>query len=463
MKTLAELRDAYNAAVKRMNEAIDAVENAADDADLAALSADVDVAVEAADTAKADLEAGESLDRARQRHQAVDVPAPVTVAEQRAHVTTTTNTALGVVSVSEPDLYERGGRSFFADLYRAQLKGDREAQDRIDRHHRYEVEKRAVTSATLGGILPPAYLLSLYAKAPRNGRVYADQANHQVLPDNGMNVIIPRLTAGLSTGVQATENTAVTTSDPTETDLTVPVRTIAGYSPVSRQTLERNGYGDQILFEDLVARYQANVDSQCISGSGASGQILGVLNTAGISTSTASTATAVGIWPKIADLIQQINTTYGGLGYFADKIIMHPRRWGMFTAALDTANRPLYQPAAMTVNEAYESMNSMSTGGNTTGYGFVGAMIQGLPVYTDANIPTNLGVGTNEDRIIVQCSQVVHLWERDQDPVTLSFEQQAGTSLQVQLVAYGYAAFTAGRYPAASGVITGAGLVPPTF
>src|SRR6266511_1621395 len=100
--------------------------------------------------------------------------------------------------------------------------------------------------------------------------------------------------------------------------------------------------------------------------------------------------------------------------------------------------------------------------GGAAGYGAVGRM-HGLPVYTDANIPTNLGAATNEDRIIVEASPIVHLFERSQDPVTLSFEQQAGTSLQVQLIAYGYAAFTAGRYPAASGVVSGAGLVPPTF
>jgi hypothetical protein len=87
----------------------------------------------------------------------------------------------------------------------------------------------------------------------------------------------------------------------------------------------------------------------------------------------------------------------------------------------------------------------------------------GLPVYTDANIPTTLGSGTNEDRIIAVASAVVHLFERTNDPVTLSFEQQAGTSLQVQLVAYGYSAFTAGRYPGAVGAVSGAGLVPPTF
>ncbi len=39
----------------------------------------------------------------------------------------------------------------------------------------------------------------------------------------------------------------------------------------------------------------------------------------------------------------------------------------------------------------------------------------------------------------------------------------ATNSLQVRLVAYGYSALTAGRYPAAISTITGTGLVPPTF
>jgi hypothetical protein len=31
----------------------------------------------------------------------------------------------------------------------------------------------------------------------------------------------------------------------------------------------------------------------------------------------------------------------GGLGCVADKIVMHPRRWGSFVAAVDTTNRPI--------------------------------------------------------------------------------------------------------------------------
>ena len=445
-KTYSELVEAYNAAAENVTRIRDAIEVAKDDKETtdeqrSTLTVEFTGAVDQAERLKAEVESKAARDRAVARYNRLDIT---------GHR----------LQVKEPDMYVAGGgRSFMSDLYWAELKGQPAARERIAKHHSFEIEKRgeqfAVTSSTLGGIIPPAYLLDLYAKASRNGRVYADQANGANLPDVGMSVILPRLTVGLTAGVQATENTTLTTSDPTEVDLTVPVRTIGGFSPVSRQSIERAAYSDQILFEDLIARYWALLDTQCINGSGASGQILGVLGTSGISPSTASTATVAGVWPKIADVIQQINVATGGLGYVADKVIMHPRRWGFFEAALDTQNRPLMTPSGPVVN-------ALGFPDSAAGYGYVGNM-HGLRVFTDANIPTNLGASTNEDRIIVEASSVVHLFERAQDPVTLSFEQQAGTSLQVQLIAYGYAAFTAGRYPAASGVVSGAGLVPPTF
>jgi HK97 family phage major capsid protein len=365
--------------------------------------------------------------------------------------------SMRVSNVREPDLYQRGGRSFFHDLYSAQVRNDVSAR-RIDAHQTFEVEKRAVTTATVGGIVPPQYLVELYAKASRNGRVFADQVNHQTLPDQGMSIIVPRLTQGTSAASQATENTTVSTQDPTETDLTVNVRTIAGYSPVSRQTLERAAYSDAILFEDLIARYWAQLDTQAINGGGGSGTLLGALQTSSISASTATTATVAGIFPKIADVIQQIGSATGGLGYTADKIFMHPRRWGFFSAALDSQNRPLLVPDAGQGG----AFNAIATG-NPSGYGGPVGRVFGLPVYLDANIPTNTGTNTNQDSILVIASPLTHLWERTSDPVTLSFEQQAGTSLQVQLIVYGYAAFTAGRYPASVGAVTGAALVTPAF
>jgi hypothetical protein len=42
-------------------------------------------------------------------------------------------------------------------------------------------------------------------------------------------------------------------------------------------------------------------------------------------------------------------------------------------------------------------------------------------------------------------------------------EQPAAISLGVQLVVYGYMAYTVSRYPSANGRIAGTGLVAPTF
>lgn len=433
-----KLLAAYNAAADKLEAEATSFETLPEDASDDTV-AEARTALEAAEAdakrKKEHLEGFESAMRAREKY----VPQASTETK---------------IEVTEPDLYAPEGRSFMLDLYQAQIKSDPSAADRIERHHRYEVEQRATSTTTLGGIIPPQYLIDLYAKASRNGRVFADQCNQQRLPEVGMSIVVPRLTQGLAAGSQASENSAVSTQDPTESDLTVNVRTIAGYVPVSRQGLERAAYSDSILFEDLVARYWAQLDSQLINGAGSSGTHLGVLGVSGIATSTSGTATVTATWPKIADILQQINTNVGGLGFRPDKIFMHPRRWGWFLAAMDSSNRPLNPVNGPTFNVAAD--------GQAAGYGAVGTMF-GLPVYTDANIPTNLGTNTNEDRIIAISSNVVHLWERPEDPVTLSFEQQAGTSLQVQLVCYGYSAFTAGRYPGASGAVSGAGLVAPTF
>ena len=457
MKDMNSLVEAYNRACDELNAAIDAFEALPDDVEETEAQTARDLVTEkttAAEAAKQAKEDYEASQRAREKFQKIELSAD--------------DPALPVpVKVDEPDMYTQHGRTFIRDLFAAKIKGDFGAQERLGKHQQFEIERYAqkagvsveqyaVATSTLGGVIPPQYLVGLYAKASRNGRVFLDQCNgSEPLPPEGMSLIVPRLTQGLSAAAQATESTAVSTQDPTETDLTVDVRTYAGYSPVSRQTLERAAYSEAILYEDLIARYWAALDSDAIDGSGNSGTHLGLIATSGIQTSTTSTATVAAVWPKIADVIQKINTNTGGLGYVADKIVMHPRRWGWFEAATDTAGRPLFgidgQPGFNVTGE-----------GSPSGYGYVGRM-HGLPVFTDANIPTTFGTGTNEDRIIVMASPVVHVWERNDDPVTLSFEQQAGTSLQVQIVCFGYSAFTAGRYPASCGYVGGAGLATPSF
>ena len=139
---------------------------------------------------------------------------------------------------------------------------------------------------------------------------------------------------------------------------------------------------------------------------------------------------------------------------------MHPRRWGWLQSLSDTAGRPLavaqpmgpFNAAGLIALPGGYSGDGPSVGGPTQ---FVGVLANALPVLTDANIPTT--VGTNvEDVVLVLDSQQILLWEDgDGMPRRLRFEQTLGNQLTVKLVAYGYSAFTAGRYPQAVGKIGG--------
>ena len=55
----------------------------------------------------------------------------------------------------------------------------------------------------------------------------------------------------------------------------------------------------------------------------------------------------------------------------------------------------------------------------------------------------------------------LHLWEDAGAPLFIRVDQPS--TLGVTLAAFGFTAFTAGRYPAAHGTISGTGLATPTF
>jgi HK97 family phage major capsid protein len=378
---------------------------------------------------------------------------------------------------SEPRTYSRessaNGASFFRDAWGFE-KGDVHARERIERHAREvkvhkELSERATTTGSFGGLVVPQYLVDMAAQTLRNGRPLANVVNRHQLPAQGMNLVIPRGTTGASAAPQTAENTAVSNTDEAWADLTVPIRTISGQQDVSRQALERGSGVDQLIYSDLARAYMANVGTQVISGTGASGQVLGILNTAGISSASAfgAAVSATNLNSKIAGA--SVAVWSAGQGIAADVLVMHPRRWGWLTGQVDTTGRPIVQANA---NIAFNTAAVGSATGDELGNSptpFVGVHSSGLPVLLDLNIPTN--VGTNlEDVLLAVDSDELHLWEDgDGMPRQLSFEQTAGGSLTTKLVVYGYVAFTAGRYPQAVAKVggldatAGNGLIAPVF
>jgi hypothetical protein len=108
-------------------------------------------------------------------------------------------------------------------------------------------------------------------------------------------------------------------------------------------------------------------------------------------------------------------------------------------------------------------MNAIGTGAGVAGYGNSGYQMLGLPIITDASVGTTYGAATNQDEIYCVAAPEMHLWEQPGSPFALAFDATGAGNLTVKSVVYGYAAFSAERYPLAASIISGTGLVAPTF
>lgn len=387
-------------------------------------------------------------DEAREQRAAEVLAEHQQAGERRERVTVT----------SEPETYRKGGTSsYFRDLFRAQQRGDTDAMDRLRRNDREvgdELQKRALTTTdgSAGEFVPPLWMINDYVALARAGRVVADQVAPQPLPAGTDTISLPKVATGTATAEQTSQNTAVQNTDATSTSVSAAVATIAGQQVIPQQLLEQSPINmDGILLADLAADYAVKLDTFVINNNAANKR--GLLNVTGLNaiTYTDASPTVGEAYSKVGDGIQQIHT---GRLLPPDKIFMHPRRWAWYTVSLDTAGRPLVVPSANLPQNVLAAMSDVVS------EGFVGTL-QGLPVYVDPNIPTNLGAGTNEDRIIVARSSDVILFEGT--PRSETFRETKADQLSVLLRFYNYAALHSERYPKSISVIAGTGMIAPVF
>ena len=372
------------------------------------------------------------------------------VGEQRERPTVTV--------VSEPDTYRKGGQeSYFRDLVRAQLSGNRGAIDRLARNDREVasgLEKRALTTTDggVGEFVPPLWMVEDYVRLARASRVVASRVRNMALPGGTDSINLPRLATGTAVAEQATQNSAVQNTDATSNSVTALVATIAGQQVISQQLIEQSPINmDEVLLADLAADYATKLDVFVINNNAASKR--GLLNVSGLNavTYTDASPTVGELYPKMADGIQQIHTQRF---MPPDHIFMHPRRWAWVLASVDSQSRPLAVPAAQA------PQNVIAAVGDVASEGFVGSM-HGLPVFVDPNIPVNLGAGTNEDRVVIARASDVILFEGT--PRSEAFRETYANQLSVLLRFYNYCALHSERYPKSISVIAGTGLVTPTF
>lgn len=365
----------------------------------------------------------------------------------------------------EPRTYtaqnDKRGAAFLRDVMRAHTQQDFQAMQRLDRHMQEErveraeymagLQQRDVGTGAFAGLTVPQYLTDLVAPKIRNKRPFADVCRQLDLPPEGMTVNISRITTGTAAAAQASEAGAVQETDIDDTLLTVNVRTVAGQQDVARQVVDRTSGGDQVVIEDLIGAYHEELDRQILVADGTSGTHLGIKNVSGNVgvTYTDASPTAAELHPKLADLLQQISSGVDDMTHF----IFHTRRWWWLASQLGSTF-----PLVTVGGAGQQQVGQVGDAGYmATNRGYLGA-----DVVLDRNIETTLGGGT-EDAIYGVNANECFLWEDPSAPLLIRAEQTGAGNLMVKFVVYGYSAFTAGRYPLATGDITGTGLAAPTF
>src|SRR5258708_21187621 len=355
------------------------------------------------------------------------------------------------------------GSQFLRDLCRNFIYQDPAASARLSAHmHEERVERaqyapmmqRAAGDTTTGnwaGLTVPQYVVDMYAPATANLRPFADICNHHPLPADGMSVNISRVTTASAVSLQATELTTGGEVSLDDTLLTIPVQTALGDQTISRQAIDRGSGIEDVVMQDLFARYATTLDATLITQA--------VTGLSAVATSVAfvsASPTVALLYPKVLGAAAGVEAALLALGT-PTHAVMPSRRWYWMSSQL-TSTWPLIN----TMGAHYPWSGGVNDATSTYNEGIRGRLPSGLGVVVDNNIATNLGAGT-EDEMYVVPQRECHLWEDANAPLFIRAEQTKAASLGVLVVVYGYFAYTFGRYANAMQKVNGTGMIAPTF
>ena len=315
-------------------------------------------------------------------------------------------------------------------------------------HTELEKQYRAVGTAAgaIGEFVPPTWLNDQYAAYLRAGRAFADQCLSHPLITGTNQINVPKITTGSTTAVQ-TDGGSVSNTDLATTSVTAQYQTIAGRTVASRQLYDLGVPSmDGVIFDDLLRSYMQSLDVAVLNGTVTNAK--GVLQVSGTNavTYTDTTPTGPELWPSF---FQGKSAIEKGVIGGVDFVCMHPSTWNWFLSSLDSQNRPL---ALNTTGAAFNAFAEF----NLNAQGPVGNL-SGIPVIVDANMPVNLGAGTNQAPIVMANRSTLYLYESA--PVMQVADQVNIANLQLQFVMWGYYAVAFGRQPKAIRVINGTGLI----
>lgn len=354
----------------------------------------------------------------------------------------------------EDDPYADGNRSLFVDVRRAS-HGDPEARERLTKGLEeagwsLTEEGKALTEGVgaQGGFLVRPAIERQIVQARELDNVLRGLAS--VLNVNTTSIQLDQIGYSTSAGWVAELAQKPEATNFTLATITANIFTAAGLATVSNQLLQdSNPAVDQLVTSDLVRRLVALEETAFISGTG-TGQPLGLLNTPGLGTTNATVAgdpaATGGLLDNILDAIAAVQAAWGQ----PSAILLHPRTWTRILKSRDAGGHYTISP-----------QNNFGAGydPNTqrTAFGPVEQTLFGVRVVLSNRIPTNLGAGTNESRVVVGDFKEALILDRQGIAVDES-PHVFFTSNQTVFRAETRTGFTAARSPQAFNVIGGTGL-----
>lgn len=398
------------------------------------------------------VEESRSLDSKIEKFTA-EAAADAKASEARASVASIVTPKATTQVVSEPTTYAKEARtSYFRDLV-GMKAGDTDATERLLRH---KAEMRAIstTDTAMGEFVPPLWLVSDFAEFARAASVAVGLVSNFDLPGGTDSISIPTITTGSLAAIQAGNNAAVTTRDQITSSVTIPVRTVAGYSDASQQLLDQSAIGsqiDKIIFGDLMADIALRLNTKVVGTDDGTSNTMYGLTKFGVTNEilwTETTPTALKMLQSINKAISQVATSR----YLpADAILMTPAHWYWLNGQVDSNGRPLVLPG---VNGPQNAVGVNTNGGASAG--LVGS-IAGLPVYIDATMTKVYA--TDQAPILVGRFSDSYLFTSG--ITTKVFDDVLSSSMGVRFRAHQYAGI--GHRQAESVVaLTGTGTVAPS-
>jgi HK97 family phage major capsid protein len=351
----------------------------------------------------------------------------------------------------EDTMYVDGEYSIYTDIHLA-ARGNSDARERLtkdltldpDSGMKFNAEGKAMTEGVQaqGGYLVRPAIERQLVEARELDNVLRALCSKINVTTNGIQ--LDQLGLSTTAGWVAELATKPESTAMTLASITASVFTAAGLATVSNQLLaDSNPSIDGLVTADLAKRLVALEETAFLNGSG-TGQPLGILQTPGVGATALTDTTAIALANAILTAIGAVETAHGA----PSAILMHPRTWTRLLIASDSTGAYLLNPAG--------PGESAITGPRTIARG-PQKVLWGVPVITSNRMPTNLGTGTNESRVIVGDFKEALILDRQGITVDDSSHVYFTTN-QTVFRAEERVGFTAARTPLAFNVVGGVGL-----